>query len=151
MAGGAYARVVAVAVAAGAAALGFPAPVGRGHGHHRTARPVDPGGRRCGITGDTVFVEPGNYAEPGIACPANLALTCGVAIAKDGISLIGLMHGRRQAGCRPVDAAPYEVRRLRDDRVVAKQEGRRVTDLPGTLADFAAAGRQNRSFRTARS
>jgi hypothetical protein len=29
---------------------------------------------------------------------------------------------------------------------VAKREGRRVTDLPGTLADFAAAGRQNRSI-----
>src|ERR1700758_3527952 len=27
-----------------------------------------------------------------------------------------------------------------DGRVVAKREGRRVTDLPGTLADFAAAG-----------
>jgi hypothetical protein len=57
---------------------------------------------------DTVFVEPGSYAEPGIACPANPALTCGVAIAKDSISLIGLMHGRRQAGCRPVDAAPLK-------------------------------------------
>jgi hypothetical protein len=45
-------------------------------------------------------------AEPGIACPANPALTCGVAIAEDGISLIDLMHGRRQAGCRPVGAAP---------------------------------------------
>jgi hypothetical protein len=28
----------------------------------------------------------------------------------------------------------------RDGRVVAKQDGHRVTDLPGTLADFAAAG-----------
>ena len=71
-------------------------------------RPVDPGGRRCGIPGDTVFVEPGSYAEPGIACPANPAATCGVAIAKDGISLIGLMHGRRQVGCRPVGAAPLK-------------------------------------------
>jgi len=71
-------------------------------------RPVDPGGRRCGIPGDTVFVEPGSYAEPGMACPANPALTCGVAIAKDGISLIGLMHGRRQVGCRPVGAGPLK-------------------------------------------
>jgi hypothetical protein len=51
----------------------------------------------------------------------------------------------------PGGRSSFEVRRLRDDRVVAKQEGRRVTDLPGTLADFAAAGRQNRSFCTARS
>jgi len=71
-------------------------------------RPVDPGGRRCGIPGDTIFVEPGSYAEPGIACPANPALTCGVAIAKDGISLIDLVHGRRQVGCRPVGAAPLK-------------------------------------------
>jgi len=47
-------------------------------------------------------------AEPGIACPANLAMTCGVAIAEDGIILIDLMHGRRQAGCRPVGAAPLK-------------------------------------------
>jgi hypothetical protein len=40
----------------------------------------------------------------------------------------------------PGGRSSFEVRRLRDDRVVAKQEGRRVTDLPGTLADFAAAG-----------
>ena len=92
MAGGVYARVVAVTVAAGAAVLGFPAL----------------SGTATAIPGDTVFVEPGSYAEPGIACPANPALTCGVAIAKDGISLIGLMHGRRQVGCRPVGAAPLK-------------------------------------------
>ncbi len=51
----------------------------------------------------------------------------------------------------PGGRSSFEVRRLRDGRVVAKREGRRVTDLPGTLADFAAAGRQNRSFCTARS
>ena len=31
-----------------------------------------------------------------------------VAIAEDGIILIDLMHGRRQAGCRPVGAAPLK-------------------------------------------
>src|SRR6266567_4624937 len=106
MAGGVSARVVAVAVAAGAAVLGFPALSARPR--PSCGRPVDPGGRRCGIPGDTVFVDTGSYAEPGIACPANPALTCGVAIAKDGISLIGLMHGRRQVGCRPVGAAPLK-------------------------------------------
>jgi hypothetical protein len=47
--------------------------------------------------GDTILVEPGSYAEPGVACPADPAQTCGVAIARDGISLIGLTQGRRRA------------------------------------------------------
>ncbi len=106
MVGGAYARVVAVAVAA--APRYWASRPCRARPRSSCGRPVDPGGRRCGIPGDTVFVEPGSYAEPGIACPANPALTCGVAIAKDGISLIGLMHGRRQVGCRPVGAAPLK-------------------------------------------
>src|SRR6266545_7155212 len=106
MAGGVYARVVAVAVAAGAAVLGLPALSGAATAIVRPAsRSRRPSMRH---PGDTVFVEPGSYAEPGIACPANPAATCGVAIAKDGISLIGLMHGGRQAGCRPVGAAPLK-------------------------------------------
>jgi len=109
-------------------------------------RPVDPGGRRCGIPGDTVFVEPGSYAEPGIACPANPALTCGVAIAKDGISLIGLMHGRRQVGCRPVGAAPLKCAVC--GTVMSWPNGKATASrtCPGTLADLAAAGRQKRPF-----
>src|SRR6266487_2343168 len=106
MVGGAYARVVAGAVAA--APRYWASRPCRARPRSSCGRPVDPGGRRCGIPGDTVFVEPGSYAEPGIACPANPALTCGVAIAKDGISLIGLMHGRRQVGCRPLGAAPLK-------------------------------------------
>ena len=45
--------------------------------------------------GDTILVEPGSYAEPGVACPASPAQTCAVAITKDGISLIGLTRGKR--------------------------------------------------------
>jgi len=90
------ARGVAVAVAAGAAVLGFPAPSGAA-----TTIIVRPGQSiqaavDAAAPGDTILVEPGTYAEPGVACPANPAQTCGVAVAKDGISLIGLAHGRRQ-------------------------------------------------------
>src|SRR5215472_1400565 len=90
------ARGVAIAVAVGAAVLGFPAPSGAA-----TTIMVRPGQSiqaavDAAAPGDTILVEPGSYAGAGVACPANPAQTCGVAIAKDGISLIGLAHGRRQ-------------------------------------------------------
>src|SRR5215468_5879834 len=96
MAKGVCRRVVAVAVAAGAAVLGFPAPSGAA-----TVIIVRPGQSiqaavDAASPGDTILVEPGIYAEPGVACPANPAQTCGVAITKDGISLIGLTEGQRQ-------------------------------------------------------
>jgi hypothetical protein len=77
MAGGVYARVVAVAVAAGAAVLGFPALSGAA-----TAIIVRPGQSiqaavDAASPGDTILVEPGSYAEPGISCPANPTLMCG--------------------------------------------------------------------------
>jgi len=108
MAGRARVRVVAIVLAAGAAVLGFPALSGAA-----TTIIVRPGQSiqaavSAASPGDTILVEPGSYAEPGVACPANPAQTCGVAISKDGISLIGLMHGRRQVGCRPVGAAPLK-------------------------------------------
>jgi parallel beta-helix repeat protein len=43
--------------------------------------------------GDTIVVEPGVYAEPGVPCPENATLTCAVAISKDDIQLIGLTGG----------------------------------------------------------
>jgi parallel beta-helix repeat protein len=97
MAGGVCARVVAIALAAGAAVLGFPALSGAA-----TTIIVRPGQSiqaavDAASPGDTILVEPGSYAEPGVACPANPAQTCGVAISKDGISLIGLTQGRRRA------------------------------------------------------
>ena len=96
MAGGVFRRVAAAAVAAGAAVLGFPALSGAA-----TTIIVRPGQSiqaavDAASPGDTILVEPGRYAEPGVACPANPAQTCGVAISKDGISLIGLTQGRRQ-------------------------------------------------------
>src|SRR5215471_11716838 len=96
MAKGVCRRVVAVAVAAGAAVLGFPAPSGAA-----TVIIVRPGqsiqaAADAASPGDTILVEPGIYAEPGVACPANPAQTCGVAITKDSISLIGLTEGQRQ-------------------------------------------------------
>jgi parallel beta-helix repeat protein len=96
MAGRVRARVVAIAVAAGVAVLGFPALSGAA-----TAIIVRPGQSiqaavDAASPGDTVLVEPGSYAEPGVACPANPAQTCGVAISKDGIGLIGLTHGRHR-------------------------------------------------------
>jgi hypothetical protein len=132
-----YARVVAVAVAAGAAVLGFPAPSGAATAivrpANRSRAAVD-----AASPGDTLFVEPGSYAEPGVACQANPALTCGVAIAKDRHQPdrpdARTAPGRMPPGGR----SSFEVRRLRDGRVVAKREGHRVTDLPGTLTDFAA-------------
>jgi parallel beta-helix repeat protein len=89
-------RVVAIAVVAGATVLGFPALSGAA-----TTVIVRPGQSiqaavDAASPGDTILVEPGSYAEPGVACPANSAQTCAVAISKDGISLIGLTQGRRQ-------------------------------------------------------
>src|SRR5229473_7430742 len=94
--GGVSTRVVAVTVAAGAAVLGFPALSGAA-----TTIIVRPGQSiqaavDAASPGDTILIEPGSYAEPGVACPANPAQTCGVAISKDGISLIGLTQGGRQ-------------------------------------------------------
>src|SRR5712691_6462456 len=96
MAGGVSARVVAIVVAASAAVLGFPALSGAA-----TTIIVRPGQSiqaavDAASPGDTILVEPGSYAEPGVACPANPAQACAVAISKDGISLIGLTRGRRQ-------------------------------------------------------
>src|SRR5215472_16772637 len=96
MAKGVCRRVVAVAVAAGAAVLGFPAPSGAA-----TVIIVRPGQSiqaavDAASPGDTILVEPGSYAEPGVACPANPAQKCAVAITKDGISLVGLTQGQRQ-------------------------------------------------------
>ncbi len=90
------ARVVVIAVAATAAVLGFPAVSGAA-----TTIIVRPGQSiqaavDAASPGDTILVEPGSYSEPGVACPANPAQTCAVAITKDGISLIGLTRGRRQ-------------------------------------------------------
>jgi parallel beta-helix repeat protein len=95
MAGRVRARVVVVVLAAGAAVLGFPALSGAA-----TTIIVRPGQSiqaavDAASPGDIILVEPGSYAEPGVACPADPAQTCGVAISKDGISLIGLAHGRR--------------------------------------------------------
>src|SRR6266567_978627 len=90
------ARVGVIAVAATAAVLGFPAVSGAA-----TTIIVRPGQSiqaavDAASPGDTILVEPGSYSEPGVACPANPAQTCAVAITKDGISLIGLTRGRRQ-------------------------------------------------------
>src|SRR6266567_2723751 len=95
MAGGVRARVVAIAVATGVAVLGFPALSGAA-----TTIIVRPGQSiqaavDAASPGDTVVVEPGSYAEPGVACPADPAQTCAVAITKDGIRLIGLARGGR--------------------------------------------------------
>ena len=83
----------AALLAVGAAVLGFPAPAGAA-----ATVIVRPGQSiqaavAAAAPGDTIVVEPGRYAGAGVACPANPAQTCGVAIAKDGISLIGLSHG----------------------------------------------------------
>lgn len=96
MAGRICGRVVAVALAVGAAVLGFPALSGAA-----TTIIVRPGQSiqaavDAASPGDTILVEPGSYAEPGVACPADPAHTCGVVIAKDGISLVGLAHGSRR-------------------------------------------------------
>ncbi len=96
MAGRTGVRVVAIAVTAGVAVLGFPAFSGAA-----TTIIVRPGQSiqaavDAASPGDTILVEPGSYAEPGVACPANPAQTCAVAITKDGISLIGQAQGRRQ-------------------------------------------------------
>lgn len=96
MAGRAGVRVAVIALAATAAVLGFPALSGAdttiivrpGQSIQAAVDAASPGG--------TILVEPGRYAEPGVACPANPAQTCAVAISKDGISLIGLTQGRRQ-------------------------------------------------------
>jgi nitrous oxidase accessory protein NosD len=40
--------------------------------------------------GDRVVVHPGTYREDGGPCPAVSAQTCAVAIAKNGIKLIGV-------------------------------------------------------------
>jgi parallel beta-helix repeat protein len=95
MTGKAGVRVVAVAVVAGAAVLGFPAL-----SRAATTVIVRPGQSiqaavDAASPGDTILVEPGSYAEPGVACPADPAQTCAVAISMDGISLIGLTQGRR--------------------------------------------------------
>ncbi len=95
MAGRVRVRVAAIALAAGAAVLGFPALSGAA-----TTIIVRPGQSiqaavDAASPGDTILVEPGSYAEPGVACPANPVQACGVAISKDGIRLIGLTHGRR--------------------------------------------------------
>src|SRR5439155_2023623 len=69
-----------------------------------------------------------------------------VAIAQDGISLIGLMHGRRQVGCRPLGAAPLKCAVC--GTVISWPNGKATASrtCPGTLADLAAAGRQERPF-----
>ena len=106
MAGGVYARVVAVTVAAPAAVLGFPALSGAATAIVRPAsrsrRPSMRHPRRHRTHRARQLRRARN------CLPGQSALTCGVAIAKDGISLIGLMHGRRQVGCRPVGAAPLK-------------------------------------------
>ncbi len=88
-------QVVAIALVAGAAVVGFPAAAGAAV--TITVRPgqsiqaaVD-----AASPGDTILVKPGRYAEPGVACPADPAQTCAVAITKDGIRLIGLARGGR--------------------------------------------------------
>src|SRR5215472_63483 len=96
MAGRVRVRVAGIVLVAGAAVLGCPALSGAA-----TTIIVRPGQSiqaavDAAAPGDTILVEPGSYAGAGVACPADLAQTCGVAIAKDGISLIGLTHGRRQ-------------------------------------------------------
>ena len=85
---------------------GLPGPVGRGYGHHRAAcrRSRRPSMRHP--RGTPYSSSQAATPSQELAAPANPALTCGVAIAKDGISLIGLMRGRRPVGCRPVGAAP---------------------------------------------
>jgi parallel beta-helix repeat protein len=96
MAGRVRARVGVIALAASAAVLGFPAVSGAA-----VTIIVRPGQSiqaavDAAAPGDTILVEPGSYAEPGVACPADPAQTCAVAISKDRIRLIGLTHGRRQ-------------------------------------------------------
>src|SRR6266581_4679196 len=96
MAGRARARVAVIAVATGVTVLGIPALSGAA-----TTIIVRPGQSiqaavDAASPGDTVVVEPGSYAEPGVACPADPAQTCAVAITKDHVSLIGLTHGRRR-------------------------------------------------------
>lgn len=39
--------------------------------------------------GDTIFVEPGTYHEPGRTCSFDASQTCAVDVAKDTISLVG--------------------------------------------------------------
>ena len=149
MAGGVYARVVAVTVAAPAAVLGFPALSGAA----------------------TAIVRPASRSRrPSMRHPRGHRIRRARQLRRARNCLPGQsgadVRGRDRQGRHQPDrpdarTAPgrmppggrssFEVRRLRDGRVVAKREGRRVTDLPGTLADFAAAGRQNRSFCTARS
>jgi parallel beta-helix repeat protein len=96
MAGRWYVAIGIVVVTAGAAVLGFPAVSGAA-----TTIIVRPGQSiqaavDAAAPGDTILVEPGSYAEPGVACPANPAQMCAVAISKDGISLIGMTRGSRQ-------------------------------------------------------
>jgi parallel beta-helix repeat protein len=97
MAARASTRAGAFALAAASAVLGFPGPAGAA-----TTIIVGPGQSiqaavDTAAPGDTILVEPGRYAEPGVPCPADPARTCAVAIAKDGISLIGLTNGRHRA------------------------------------------------------
>lgn len=87
-------RLVAIALAVGAAVVGFPAASSAA-----TTIIVRPGQSiqaavDAASPGDTILVQPGSYAEPGVACPANPAQSCAVAITKDNISLIGLTHGQ---------------------------------------------------------
>lgn len=87
-------RLVAIALAVGAAVVGFPAASSAA-----TTIIVRPGQSiqaavDAASPGDTILVQPGSYAEPGVACPANPAQSCAVAITQDNISLIGLTHGQ---------------------------------------------------------
>lgn len=86
-------RLVTIALAVGAV-VGFPAASSAA-----TTIIVRPGQSiqaavDAASPGDTILVQPGSYAEPGVACPANPAQSCAVAITKDNISLIGLTHGQ---------------------------------------------------------
>ena len=93
------ARGIAIALAAGAAVLGFPG-LSAGAATAATITVLPGQSIQAAVDaaspGDTILVEPGTYNEPGVACPANPAETCAVAITKDGITLIGLTRGQQR-------------------------------------------------------
>jgi hypothetical protein len=106
MVGGAYARVVAVAVAAGAAILGFPALSGAATA---IVRPASRSRRPSMRHPRGHHIRRARQLRRARNClPGQSGADVRVAIAKDGISLIDLVHGRRQVGCRPVGAAPLK-------------------------------------------
>jgi hypothetical protein len=106
MAGGVYARVVAVAVAAGAAVLGFPPCRARPRPSScgPASRPRRPSMRHYRIPYSS-----SQAATPSQELPARPIRRCHAGPDRQGRHQADRPDaGRRQAGCRPVDAAPLK-------------------------------------------